>query len=224
MKMTAIPPPPPENIAAKKWVPVLLIGVIGIGVVLAAYILIGGFQTVELPLMLLIVLWGAWGYNRGAVRGLLTVIILYVATAFAALGHAFAAPYVAAVQQVARFDLGASLDQATRSSIALAFILLTIVFWGILELLRRGLIPSESSGYQTNILDGLFGVGIHILVGVLVAAIIFNAYGYGPSRPIHNYARLRPYLNQILYLLYSAQSFWFGGNPPPLYTYDLYTR
>jgi uncharacterized membrane protein required for colicin V production len=221
--MTAIKPPPPENIAARKWVPVLLIGITGLSVSLALYGVVGGFQPIELGLMILIALFAAFGYNRGTVRGIITIVALYISTGFAALFYPYLSPYVAALQQIARLNLEATIDSATRSSIALTFLLLTLVIWVILEILRRVLLQ-DTGEPKTNILDNLGGVVVHVVVGFLIAALLFNAYGYGQSRPIHDRARLRPYFNQALYLHYSAQQFWFGGRPPQLYIYDLNAR
>ena len=54
-----------------------------------------------------------------------------------------------------------------------------------------------------------------------MASLLFNTLGYGQLRSAHNNALLRSRFNQVLYLHYTAQSFWFPGKPPPLYAYDL---
>jgi hypothetical protein len=221
--MSHLPPPPPENVAAKKWVPVLIIGILGIVAMIGLYYLNPAFKPVDFVMMLLTVTVCALGYTRGIVRGVLTIVVLYIATGMSALLYRGAAPFVNAVLQVFSLNLAASVDDpAGLGAQAFTFILLTVVFWGFLELLRRAFFQSTELP-EVGILDNLGGVLVHIGVGILIATLLFNAYGYGQSRPAHDKALLRPQFNQVLGLLTSAQQFWFSGLPP-IYSYDLDAR
>lgn len=221
--MSRLPAPPRENVVAKKWMPVLIIGILGIVGIVGLYYLNPAFQPVELLMMILTVTVCALGYTRGIVRGVLTIISLYIATAISALLYQGAAPFVNAILQVLSFNLDASVDDpAGRGAQAFTFILLAMVFWGLLELLRRAFFQATDLP-EVGILDNLGGALIHLGVGILIATLLFNAYGHGRSRPVHDKALLRPQFSQVLSVLYSAQSFWFS-EPPPIYSYDLDAR
>jgi hypothetical protein len=221
--MSHLPAPPPENVAAKKWVPVLIIGILGIVAIIGLYYLNPAFQLVDFLMMLLTVTVCALGYTRGIVRGVLTIIVLYIATGISALLYRGAAPFVNAVLQTLSGNLGATVDDpAGRGAQAFTFMLLTVVFWGFLELLRRAFFQATDLP-EVGILDNLGGALVHIGVGILIATLLFNAYGYGQSRPAHDKALLRPQFNQVLSVLTSAQSFWFS-DLPPIYSYDLDAR
>ncbi len=222
--MSALPPPPELNPAAKKWIPVLIIGILGLFGSLAIYYFTPTFFSIDLLMMLVIVFFVTIGYNLGIVRGVLTIVIVYLSTAFSAMFYRNVAPYVGALLRVFALDLSASVeDGATRGDLAFTFMLLAFVFWLILEILSR-IFMEDTKISSIGVLDNLGGVVVYFLVGVLVAALLFNAIGYGRLRSLHNVAGLRRPFNQVLYLFYNTQSFWFGRNPPPLYTYDLNAR
>ena len=222
--MARLPPPPPENVAVKKWVPVLIIGIVGILGIIGLYQLNPNYQPVELLMMLIAVTVCALGYTRGIVRAVLTVVILYVTTGLSALLYRGVAPFVNAILQVISFsNLEASVDDpAGRGAQAFTFVLLAAVIWVILELFVRAFFQVTSLP-EVGILDNLGGALVHIGIGILITSLLFSAYGYGRDRPIHDRALLRPQFNQVLYVLNSTQSFWFS-DPPPLYTYDLDAR
>lgn len=222
--MSALPPPPEINPAAKKWMPVLIIGIIGLFGSMAIYYFTPTLWTLDLMMMLVIVFFITIGYHLRTIRGVMTLVIIYLATGFSAMLYRNVAPYVGALLRVFALDLSASVeDGATRGDLALTFILLAFVFWLILEILSR-IFSEDTKITSIGVLDNLGGIVVYFLVGVLVAALLFNAIGYGRSRNLHNVAGLRRPFNQVLYLFYNAQSFWFGRNPPPLYIYDLNVR
>jgi uncharacterized membrane protein required for colicin V production len=221
--MTAIKPKEHKR-SFGRLIPPLLIGALGVFGVAALYALNLGFRSIEFVPLLIIVCAAAVGYLRGIVRGILTLVILYISTGVAALFYRALAPYVHAVGEVFSFNINASIEAgASRGSQAFAFVLLAVIFWFLLELIARATLQSPDMP-QIGILDKLGGVLVHLAVGVLVAALLFNAAGYGRSRPRHDQAYLRRTFNQVLYLHYMSQSFWFGRNPPSLYTYDLNAR
>jgi uncharacterized membrane protein required for colicin V production len=190
----------------------LLIGTLGtVGVVLA-FFADPGF--LEIDLLLLVVVAGATiGYNRRIVRGLVTVPFLYTATGFAAITYEPAAPYIGA-------PFGDFREvEPTRAVKALSFGILMLVVWIALEGISRALF-SDMSLPGLGILDNLGGVLIHLLIGILIAALIFNALGYMQRWRESDSARrakLAPVFLQVIRAGYMTQSFWFSGKTPAFY-------
>ena len=215
----------------------LILGAMGTLGVAALYYVTPGLQPIELPLMLLVVLIGAVGYTQGILHGVLTTIYLYIGTGVAATFYRGAAPYVKMIQQswvavwqwvvsVASLrstdmqDISRVLDEAAnRDTLAISFVVLTVIVWAILEMISRASLK-DTSLPRIGILDNLGGVFMYLVIGVLVATLLFNAAGYGRLRRAHDKALLRQEFNRALHSYYSAQSFWFSS-PPPLYSYDL---
>lgn len=205
----------------KQGSPLLIIGTLGTIGVIALYFIVGDFQPIELLLMLIVVGFCAAGYTRGIIRGIMTFVMLYFATGIAATFYRMATPYIGGIQQALLFNVNATPgDIVNRSTLALSFSVLTAIIWGVLEIIGR-VSFRDTTLPGIGILDKLGGVALHLAIGILVAALLFNAFGYGRSRPIHNAALLRPTLNQVLYVYYTTQSFWFPWTPPPIYAYDL---
>ena len=220
--MTVLRRPPEENVAAKKWIPVLLIGIVGVfGAFGIWYVLLPNPKTIELTMLLVIAGLTAFGYLRGTVKGVLTIIIIYIASTVGALFYRAISPFVNVALAMFRLNINTTVDDPVSDSTrALSFVLLMLVAWGVGELLRGAFFQGTSLP-EIGILDNLGGVLMHIVVGVLIASLLFNAYGYGSSRPVHHKATLRPYFNLVVRLIVTTQSFFFGGSPPPFYTYDL---
>ena len=216
--MTVVKHKPKDS--AQKLVPPLILGTLGTVGVVTLYSLVPSFQTIDLVLLLIVVCFGAVGYTQGIVRGTMTIIILYVATGVAATFYRMAAPFVGAIQQVAALDLNADSVNMGHGTLALSFSLLTVITWVVLEAIGR-LSFRDTSLPGLGTLDNLGSMLIHVVIGILVTSLLFNAIGYGRSRRVHDEALLRPRFNQVLYLHYTAQSFWFPSKPPPIYVYDL---
>jgi uncharacterized membrane protein required for colicin V production len=222
--MSFLPPPPEKNVAAKRWIPVLLIGIVGIFAIVGLFATTPDLRLIEFTPLLLIVVFSAWGYLRGFVRGVLTIVIIYLSTAVAGLFYRAIAPFVGAVLEVMRLNLNASVeDAASLGDLAFTFSLLTAILWILLEIVRRATFQAPELS-QLGILDNILGVLVHLVLGILIASLLFNVVGYGDSRPRHDRAHFRPTFNQVVYAHYLSQSFWFGRNPPPIYTYDLDAR
>jgi uncharacterized membrane protein required for colicin V production len=219
----------PRKRSGRKTIPSLLIGALGTVGVVALYLLVPGFQFIELVLLLVIVGFGAAGYRRGIIRGAMTIALIYIATGIAATLYPILAPYVAAMGQFFALvltgnALSGELDVSNQNvgggSLAISFVLLTVVIWGALEAIGK-VAFRDTSLPRLGILDNLGGVVVHLVIGALVASLLFNAIGYGQLRPVHNKALLRRRFNQVLSVHYNAQSFWFPRTPPPIYVYDL---
>jgi hypothetical protein len=214
----------PRKRPAQKSIPVLIISALGIVGIVALVLLVPGFQPIDIALLLVVVGLGAAGYTQDTLRGIATVVMIYVATGTAATFYQKVSPYVGAIQQTLTLNLEATVgENIDRGTLALSFSLLAMIIWIVLETIAR-LSFRDTSLPALGILDKLGGVFVHLIVGILVASLLFNAIGYGRSRRVHDKALLRPEFNQVLYLYYNTQSFWFPRNPPPIYVYDLDRR
>jgi len=206
-----------------KMIPPLLIGTLGVFGVAALYALNLGFRRIEFTPLLIIACSLALGYSRGIVRGALTLVILYFSSTAAALFYRGASPFMNSMLEIMSFNMDASVDdRAPPGSRAFTFAFLMVVVWIILELVSKAAFQTPNLP-QLGILDKLGGVFIHLFVGILAASLLFNVAGFGPSRARHNQAYLREPFNTVIYVLYSAQSFWFKS-PPPIYMYDINAR
>jgi len=208
--------------SAKEIIPPLILGALGIAGVIILYQVVPGFQSIELVL-LVTVGFAAWGYTQGIVRGITTIVILHIATGVAATFYQVSAPYTGIIKMIVtlpltrRFSTDISLDRGT---LAFSFGLLMVLVWIVLEIAMRVSFRDVSLPGLVG-LDNLGGVFVYLIVGILIASLLFNALGYGRMRPAHNRALLRPEFNQVIYLHYVTQSFWFPRRPPDIYTYDL---
>ena len=208
--------------------PSLVITALGAIGIVALYILMPRFQFIDLVFLLIVVVFGASGYRLGIVRGIMTIFILYFVTGIAATFYPVPAPYLAGIGRLFGLifagktmegDMSASTQTASTSNLATSFILLTLIIWIMIEAVAKGAFR-DTSLPKLGFLDKWGGIAVHLAVGALAASLLFNAVGYGHLRRAHDRALLRPQFNQILSIHYSAQSFWFGSQPPPIYVYD----
>jgi uncharacterized membrane protein required for colicin V production len=220
--MTAIKPKKEKRTFARL-IPPLIIGTVGVFGVVALYYFIPKLQVIEFVPLLIIVGACAIGYLRCIIRGILSIVTVYIATVAAAFLYRAAAPFVNAILEVLSFNLETSVeDLAPLGAQAFAFALITVFVWFMLELVRRATFQTPELP-QIGILDNVGGLVVHLVLGVLIASLLFNTAGYGRSRPSHDQAYFRRTFNQVLYLHYTTQSFWFEA-PPPIYAYDMHTR
>jgi len=212
----------PRRRTDTKLIPTLLIGALGIVGIVALFLLVPGVQFIELVLLAIVVGIVAMGYRRGIIRGIISILFLYIATGIAATFYPIPAPYVAGIRQfLGRMSVGTvTQGELDGDSLAISFILVMLVTWIALEAIGHSASP-DTSLPRLGILDNLASVGAHLVVGVLVASLLFNAIGYGHLRRAHHKAVFRSRFNQVLTLHYGTQSFWFGESPPPIYVYDL---
>jgi len=207
--------------ATNKIVPILILGILGAGGVIALYLLNPGMQGLEATVLLVAVTFAALGSKGTIVGGVISSITLYLASALAAVAYPFGASYTSAFLQISKITTASSVP-VTRTGSVLSFLLLTAIIWGILEALAR-VFFSDTSIPALGFLDNVGGVLLYALIGIVVATLLFNALGYTPGmKYAHNHALFRPQFNQVMSMLYQAQSFWFGGRPPAIYAYDLH--
>jgi len=177
-------------------------------------------------LLLIVVGFVAVGYTRCIVRGITTIFVLYLATAVAAALYRPLAPYADAIRWFVAIpftgDISGSVERyIDRSCHALSFGLVAVIIWIVMEIVFRASFR-DTRLPSLGILDNLGGVMLHLVIGALVASLLFNTVGYGQLRHVHDGAKLRPALNQVLYVHFQiTQSFWFPKGPPPIYVYDL---
>jgi len=216
---------------SQELIPPLLIAAVGTVGVVGLYLARPGSRPLDLILLLLIVAFGALGYKQRIVRGIMTIVVLYLATGAAATLYRPAAPYAGIIWRLLESiftgrllsqSAGAPADQAPDGdSLALSFCLLTVIVWIVVEaLIRASFRDTRLPGL--GVLDNLGGTFAYLLAGLVVASLLFNAIGYGRLRRVHDQALLRPRFNQVVYIHYAAQSFWFPNQPPPIYVYDLH--
>ena len=212
--------------SAKEVVPPLLLATLGTVGVVALYFFIPGFQPIDLMLLLVVVGIVTAGYARRIIHGVVTIVILYFATAVAAALYRPLAPYADAIRWFVTLpltgDFGGSVNRhIDHDSYAFAFGLVTVILWIAVETIFKASFK-DTHLPSLGVLDNLGGVILHLVIGALVASLLFNTLGYGRLRRVHDGARLRPRLNQVLYVHFQiAQSFWFPKAPPPIYVYDL---
>lgn len=198
-----------RTISAKDLVPPLIIAALGVAGAVTFYFLAHA-QVLEVIVLVLAVALIAIGYQQRLLRGVASLIILYVASGVAATFYSVATPYVAA-------PLGGEL---TRRNLSLSFLVLTAAGCAFLEFMTRASMKDVTLP-ALGILDNLGGMLLYVFVGILVATLIFNAVGYSEwGRYAHNHAVLRPVFRQVLSWHYALQTFWFR-RPPPIYVYDL---
>jgi hypothetical protein len=197
---------------AKDLVPPLILFTLGIIVVVLLYLLPGrNFQLIELLLLIMVAGAVALGYRQRILRGIMTLVILYFATGMAATLYTFTAPYIGA-------PLG---EEMTRGKYALSFVVLMLAIWIALEAIGRQFFK-DTSLPGLGLLDNLGGAFLYLIVGILMAALLFNAIGYGSGgRRAHDRAEMRSAFRTVLNVHYATQSFWFPRNPPGIYAYDL---
>jgi hypothetical protein len=192
-------------------VPPLIISTIGILGLIALYFLVPLFQPLEMIALAVAVIFAAAGVTQDIVRGLMSAIMVYIATGVSALLHLPLAPYIGA-------PFG---DRVTPMIIVISFWVLFLAVWIGLEAVGRALMR-DTSLPRLHFLDNLGAMFIYLAIGLLMATLIFNSVGFTPRwRPMHDAAYLRPFFNDALFIHYQTQSFWFGGRPPALYVYDL---
>lgn len=197
------------------------LGVIGI----VGYFFLGprDLGWLDVAMLLVVVSFIAYGAMRTIIGGLMTAVALYLATGLAASFYPALTPYSRSFLNVlASVGLAnAPAGPVDYSALALSFAVLTVFLWVILEVLFRASFEDTHLALLGP-MDRVGGAVVYLAVGLLVAALLFNAIGYGAAgRPAHDGASLRPELNRVLELHYRGQSFWFSGRPPGIYAYDL---
>jgi len=199
------------------------LGVLGI----VAYTFLGPRQLrgLDVAMLFVVVSFAAYGTMRTIVRGLMTIVAVYLATGMAASFYPVLTPYSRSFLNALAY-LGLSTAPAgdiDYSALALSFGIFTVVLWVILELLFRASFENTHLALL-GLMDRVGGAIIYLVVGIVVATLLFNTIGYGVAgRAAHDQASLRPEFNQVLRLYYQGQSFWFPGRPPGIYVYDLNT-
>lgn len=196
-----------KKLSAKDLLLPLLIGTLGVVGAVVAFLAVPGFLEVEVVLMLVMAVGAAIGYNRRIVRGLVTVPFLYAATGVAAILYETTAPYIGA-------PFGDFREmEPPRDIKALSFFVLMLVVWIALEGISYALFKDMSLP-KIGMLDNLGGVLVHLLLGLLIAALIFNALGYSQQwRGGIAEARLAPSFLRVVRTWYQLQSIWFDKTP-----------
>jgi uncharacterized membrane protein required for colicin V production len=179
-------------------------------------------RGMDMAMLFVTVVFAAYGTMQTIIRGLLTGVGIYLATAIAGTFYPALTPYARTfLDLLARIGLSQeAVGTVDTSALALSYAFATLVLWGTLELAFRAALP-DTHLVVLGFVDRIGGLLVYLAIGVAVAALLFNVIGYGVAgRPAHNQASLRPELNGVMELIHESQSFWFTRRPPAIYTYD----
>ncbi|MFL7792435.1 MAG: CvpA family protein [Anaerolineae bacterium] len=177
-----------------------------VGAVVARFSL-PGFGNADVTFLVIMASAAAVGYRDRILRGLLSIPFLYIATAVAAILYEPASPYIGA-------PFGDFREvEPTRIVKALSFFVIMVAIVAILEGSSRALFKDMSLP-KLGMLDNLGGVLVGLVIGVLVAALFFNSYGYNQRwQGDVDDAMFAPMLLRVLDIGYQTQSIWFKGTP-----------
>ena len=203
---------------------VLTLGTLGI----VAYSFFGyrELRGMDMALLFVAVAFAAYGTMHNIIRGLLTAVSVYLATAIAGTFYYVLTPYARSfLSLLPGLGLGGHpVGAVDTAALALSFAFATAVLWVTLELLFRAALP-ETHLALLGPVDRVGGMLVYAVIGIVIAALLFAIIGYGPARRVaHNRASLRPEFNQVIDLFYRTQSFWFPRHPPVIYVYDQVLR
>jgi hypothetical protein len=193
-----------------------------IGIVLTFFYGPRDLRGMDMAMLFVIVAFAAYGTTQYIIRGLLTAIAAYLATAIAGTFYYVLTPYSRSFLNVlGRIGLSSPpAGNVDTSALAVSFAFAAILLWLVLESLFRASLPETHMPFL-GFVDRIGGTLIYLALGIVVAALLFNGIGYGRAgRAAHNRASLRPEFNQVVKLIYQAQSFWYSGRPPAIYAYD----
>lgn len=179
-------------------------------------------RGMDAAMLFVIIGFTAYGTTQNIIRGLLTGVSIYLATAIAGMFYHVLTPYARSFLNLLP-KLGFKAYPAGNpdtSALAVSFAFAAVLLWVILEFLFRAALRDSHLAFLGPV-DRIGGMLVYLVIGVLVAALLFNGIGYGVAgRDAHNRASLRPEFNQVMTLIYKTQSIWFPGRPPAIYAYD----
>lgn len=217
LEKTERPPARSRGIAA------LITAVVGTGGIIAFYFLGPELQALDVTLLFVVVVFVALGSAQSIIRGAMTAVALYLASALAAIAYHLPRPYARSFLDMLRFfSLNVPPEgNPDYDALALSFLVLIVILWIALEVLNHSFFPHVRLP-ALGFLDRVGGALIYLVIGVVVATLLFAAIGYSQmGKRAHHEAYLRPRVNQVLRWHYTAQSFWFSRRPPGIYVYDL---
>lgn len=201
----------------------LILATLGtIGIVVYAFYGSRQLNGMDLAMLFVILAVTAYGTSETIIRGLLTAVAVYLATAVASSFYAVLTPYartflnLLATASMAR----PPAEPVDTSALAFSFAFASLVIWIILESLFRVALP-ETHLSLLGAMDRVGGSLAYLAVGIAFATLLFHIIGYSVAgRRPHNQASLRPEFNQTMDIIHQGQSFWFAGRPPVIYIYD----
>ena len=201
----------------------LIVAALGtIGIVIYAIYGSRQLRSMDLAMLLVILAVTAYGVTETIIRGLLTAVSVYLATAVASSFYAALTPYartflnLLAAAGIAR-PPAAPVDT---SALAFSFAFASLLIWIILESLFRVALP-ETHLSLLGALDRVGGSLVYLAVGIAFATLLFHTIGYGVAgRRPHNQASLRPEFNQAMDIIQQSHFFFYDTATTEIYTYD----
>jgi len=191
--------------------PPLILATLGMVLILTLGYAKPGLQLLDLIVLVVAVLFCALGYMRNLIRSMGSTVIIYLATGLAVRFYILAAPYIGS-------PLG---EVVTRNALTLSYMVLAIAFLVLFESVTKALF-SETTIPWLGFLDHWLAAGVYLVVGLLVASLLFTVLGYSSwFRAQHDASPLRPLYRQAFRVVYSSHILWFPPQTPSIYTYDL---
>ncbi|MCJ7736403.1 MAG: CvpA family protein [Anaerolineae bacterium] len=170
------------------------------------------FQLMEFGVLFVAILFCAVGYTQNVVRSLASGVALYLTAGLAVRFYVGAAPYIGS-------PFG---EEITRNILTLSYVVLALAFWALLESLSRAFLRDASLPWL-GFFDHLSAAVVYLILGLLVASILFTVLGYSSQlRGQHNASVLRPVFNEIFRPVYISQTPWFAQRSPAIYAYDIH--
>ena len=206
-----------------KGIVALIVATLGtVGVFVYAFYGSRQLNTMDLAMLFVILAVTAYGTTETIIRGLLTAVAVYLATALASSFYAVLTPYARTFLNLLA-NAGMARPPAgpvDTSALAFSFAFASVIIWIVLEALFRIALP-ETHVSALGPVDRVGGALVYLVIGVALATLLFHTVGYGVAgRRPHNRAALRPEFRQSMDIIHQSQSFWFAGRPPVLYIYD----
>jgi len=191
--------------------PPVIIATLGTIGLLAYGYLMPRFQLMEFGVLFVAIIFCAVGYTQNIIRSLASIIALYLAAGLAIRFYVGAAPYIGS-------PFG---EEITRDTLTLSYVVLALAFWALFESLSRAFFRDTSVPWL-GFLDHLSAAVIYLIIGLLVASLLFTVLGYSSQlRRQHNASVLRPVFNEVFRPVYISQTPWFGQQSPAIYAYDM---
>jgi len=191
--------------------PPTILATLGVVLVLTLGYAKPGLRLLDLIVLVVAVLFCAFGYMRNLLRGVGSAVMIYLATGLAVRFYILAAPYIGS-------PLG---EVVTRNALTLSYMVLATAFWVLFESVTKALFGDTAITWL-GFLDHWLAAGVYLVIGVLIASLLFNVLGFSSwFRAQHDASPLRPLYRQVFRLIYDSHTLWFPPQTPSIYTYDL---
>ena len=173
-----------------------------------------------LDLFLVLVFFGVcvWSLVQRVIRQLMTLAVLFVATAIAGFAYPYGALALAVIQ-----------EQAPTLADGIAFLVLFLFFATVLEVLLRRAFP-DTHLPRLRAVDNILGLLPGVLSALVIVSLLLSIVGHSVQRSWGDIAprvrrtlfaavrdtALRPYLARFMGYYLDTHALWFPRTPPLL--------